>query len=62
MTDDGSGGRGKASMGEGSEGPGIMTNEATFSGALCEATRAARRLKPDVYMRRVLQKDTAGRA
>ena len=49
MTEGGRGGRGKASMGEGSDGPGIMTKEATFSSDLCADTRAARRLKPDVY-------------
>jgi hypothetical protein len=36
-------------MGEGSDGPGTMTNEATFSKALCVDTSAARRLKPEVY-------------
>ncbi len=49
ITEGGRGGRGKASMGEGSDGPGIMTKEATFSSDLCADTRAARRLKPDVY-------------
>ncbi len=48
MTEGGRGGRGKASMGEGSEGPGIITNDDTFSSALCDATNAARRLKPAV--------------
>ena len=50
MTDGGSGGRGNASIGEGSDGPGIITKDATFSNALCEATSAARRLKPEVYV------------